>query len=179
MTTSTDICKQALASIGTRSSITSITDGSTEANYCLLLYAPLRDFLLREGDYDFAMTSVVPAAAAVGVPPPWSFIYTYPVTALRIRQAWSTTQPALDPKPIQWNIYTFAGVKYVVTRTSINALLITYAPVEDMFDAIFREAFVRLLGSALAFALENRIEASKKELEEAITFAGIANLRDS
>lgn len=179
MTTSLDICKQALASIGTRSSITSLTDGSPEANYCSLLYAPLRDFLLREGDYDFAMTSVVPVVAGVGVPPPWAFIYNYPATALRIRQVWSTLQAALDPKPIQWNIYSFSGVKYIVTRESINSVLITYAPIEDMFDAIFRESFVRLLGSALAFALENRIEASKKELEEAISFAGIANLRDS
>lgn len=179
MTTSVDICKQALASIGARSSITSLSDGSTEANYCSLLYAPLRDFLLREGDYDFAMTSVAPVAAAVGVPPPWTFIYNYPANAIRVRQVWSTTQAALDPRPYEWNIYTFNGIKYIVTHASINSVLITYPPVEDMFDAIFREAFVRLLGSGLAFALENRIEASKKELEEAISFAGIANLRDS
>jgi hypothetical protein len=43
---------------------------------------------------------------------------------------------------------------------------------------MFTEAYVRLLGSALAFSLQNRIEASKEKLNEALSFAGIANLRD-
>jgi hypothetical protein len=43
---------------------------------------------------------------------------------------------------------------------------------------MFTEAFVRMLASALAFALENRIEASREKLQQAIEFAGMASLRD-
>lgn len=178
MTTSLDICKQALAEIGTRTTISSLNDGSSEANYCTLLYAPLRDFLLREGDYDFAMKNSFPLAGpAISVP--WSFLYIYPSDAIRIRQLIPVTYTPLDPQPVEWNIYTLSANRYIATRTAISELLYTYAPLEDFFDAIFRESFVRLLASALAFALENRIEASDKELREAMSFAGIANLRDS
>jgi len=60
-----------------------------------------------------------------------------------------------------------------------TVIIYTFAPAESVFDAIFQESLVRLLSSGLAFALENRIEASDKTLREAISFAGIANLRDS
>lgn len=179
MVAAVDLCKQALAEIGTRSTITALNDGSTEANYCLLLYAPLRDFMLREGDYDFAMRSAPTVVPATTPPVPWSFIYTYPADAIRIRQLIPSIWTPLDPKPIEWNILTFTTSKYIVANQSSAAMLYTYAPLEDHFDPIFRESFVRLLSSSLAFALSNRIEASDKTLKEALTFAGIANLRDS
>lgn len=178
MATSLDLCKEALAWTGTRSTITSLSDGSTEANYCTLLYNPLRDFLLREGDYDFSLKRVVPTAAAVSAIP-WTAAYVYPTDALRIRACLPTNYVALDPRPIEWNIYNVSNVRYIVSKQAIGVLLYTFAPVEDMFDPIFRESLVRLLSSALSFALTNRIEASDKSLKEALTFAGIADLRDS
>jgi hypothetical protein len=57
MTSNVDITNRALAQIGSRSQITSMVDGSQEALYANLLYVDLRDFLLREGDYDFSMVS--------------------------------------------------------------------------------------------------------------------------
>ena len=49
---------------------------------------------------------------------------------------------------------------------------------EEFWDPIYQTAFVRMLASSLAFALENRIEASKLKMEEALGFAGIAKVRD-
>jgi len=178
MATSLDLCKQALASIGSRSTISALNDGSTEANYCTLLYAPLRDFLLREGDYDFAMKSVTAAASGVATAP-WIQSYTYPSGAIRIRQLIPTTYNPLDPRPVEWNIFNAAGVRHIVSKQTVSSILYTFGDVEAVMDSIFSESLVRLLGSGLAFALTNRIEASDKELKEAMTFAGIANLRDS
>ncbi len=172
-----DLTKRALAEIGTRSTITAMNDGSTEANYATLLYAPLRDFLLREGDYDFALKQAAAVAVSVQVIP-WTNSYSYPSDAIRIRQLIPASYNALDPRPVEWNIYNAANTRYIVTRQGIASILYTFPADEDAMDAIFSESFVRLLASGLSFALENRIEASDKALKEAMTFAGIANLRD-
>lgn len=179
MATSLDITKRALAQIGTRTTITSMTDTRPEAVYANLLYNSLRDFLLREGDYDFALRSDA-AVGATGAVTPWVFAYTYPSGALRIRQMVPSVYVALDPRPVEWNIYNDGGgTRKLLTREAMSRVIYTAAPsTEDVWDAIFEQAFTRLLGSALAFALQNRIEASKQKLEEALSFAGIANLRD-
>ena len=67
MASQLDIAREALAQIGTRSKIVSLTDGSAEAQYVNLLYGPIRDFLLREGDYDFSMVGAAPPDDASGV----------------------------------------------------------------------------------------------------------------
>lgn len=179
MTDSKDITNRALAQIGTRSQITSMTDGSAEALYANLLYNPLRDFLLREGDYAFSLKDDV-ATSVAGAVPPWTNAYTYPTDALRLRSLIPTVYDALDPLPIPFSIAVLGSVRLILTRESISRILYTKAPTsEDLWDSLFTESFTRLLGSALAFALENRIEASNVKLQEALSFAGIANLRDS
>ena len=50
--TQLDVAREALAQIGTRSKIASLDDGSAEAQYVNLLYAPIRDFLLVDSDYN-------------------------------------------------------------------------------------------------------------------------------
>lgn len=178
MPTQLDIAREALAQVGTRSKITSLTDGSAEAQYVNLLYNPIRDFLLVEGDYDFSMlaTLSVPSGSA---PIPWIYSYAYPTGALRIRQLIPSTFSILDPKPVEWNIYNQGGTRLVVARVPIIQIQYTAPVGEAVWDPMFEQSFVRMLASALAFALENRIEASKQKLEEALSFAGIANLRDA
>ena len=178
MTTQVDIANRALAQIGTRSQLTGSTINSAEsaeALYASLLYNPLLNFLLTEGDYDFAM-AIQGTVASLQVDP-WPFAYVYPVQALRVRQLLNAT-PTLDPRPFQWNIVNFGAAKRIVSMQAANRIIITIVPIEDLWDSIFTEAYTRLLASALAFATENRIEASKEKLAEAISFAGIANLRD-
>lgn len=178
MTSNVDITNRALAEIGTRSRISGMTDGSTEALYANILYNGLRDFLLREGDYDFALKEATLTTGG-SVVIPWSYSYTYPSDAIRIRQLIPTVYVALDPAPMEWNVSGGSGTRYILTNVSAAKAIYTYAPVEDLWDSIFTEAYVRLLGSALAFALQNRIEASQAKLNEALSFAGIADLRDS
>lgn len=175
--TQLDNTKRALAEIGTRTTISAMNDGSTEANYASLLYNPLRDFLLREGDYDWAngVESVVTLGAATF---PWTFAYQYPSGALRIRQVTPASVFTYDPQPFQWNVVAVGATRRIWTKALASHVIYTYGAPEDVWDPIFTEAFVRLLASALAFALENRIEASSAKLNEAISFAGIANLRD-
>jgi hypothetical protein len=181
MTTSVDVTNRALAQIGSRSQISSMTDGSTEALYANLLYVPLRNFLLYEGDYDWSMLQIPLVAMAGGPPPAWLFAYQYP-NIIRVRQVIPADYNPLDPHPVEWNVMATSlvpGVRQIVTRVAASSILATVEVLEDFWDSIFTEAYTRLLGSALAFALENRIEASKEKLSEALSFAGIANMRDS
>ena len=179
-----DLAKEALAQIGTRSKIVSLTDGSAEAQYINLLYAPIRDFLLTEGDYDWSMrTANLVVAGGPNPPPspPWNYGYVYPVDALRIRQLFPSNYSPSDPRPTQWTIGYDAGLGARVIYTLDSMLRAHYTSNfmgEEVWDAIFRQSFVRMLASALAFALENRIEASKLKLDEALGFAGIARTRD-
>ena len=178
MTTNIDLTNRALAQIGTRSQITSMTDGSQEALYANLLYNGLRDFLLREGDYEFASTPVVPTV--IGAPlPPWLYGYQYPVDCVRVKQLIPLGYNLLDPIPVEFNIANSANARAILTKTQVAFLVYTAnSVIEDHWDSMFTEAFVRMLASALAFALENRIEASREKLQQAIDFAGMASLKD-
>jgi hypothetical protein len=178
MTTDVDVTKRALAQIGTHSQIISMTDGSEEALYANLLYLPLKDFLLAEGDYDFSIVAVPLVVSGTSTDNPWTFAYNYPAGALRIRSLIPTVYDPFDPVSIEFNVVSFSGVRSILTKVSAAKSIQTYSAPEDVWDPIFTESFTRLLASALAFSIENRIEASKEKLSEALNFAGIANLRD-
>jgi hypothetical protein len=177
-----ELVNQALAVAGTRTQLTAVDTSTSEGSYAGLFYNPIRDFMLREGDYDWALAYVVPTISGV-VPNPWTYQYSYPPTALRIRQVIPAVYDPLDPQPIAWNVITTgpgAGAShFIITKEQLQGVVFTYAPHENFWDAIFREAFVRYLASCLIFALENRIEATREQMNAALEFAGLANMRDS
>jgi hypothetical protein len=179
MVSNVDMVNQTLAEIGSRSQITSMTDGSPEARYASLLYNALVGFLLREGDYDFALFPAVLTPSGLTPTSPWNFSYSYPSVAVRIRSLLPALFDPFDVHPVEFNIVNLLGARYIVTKEEAFGIFYTAPTTEDLWDPLFQEAFRRLLGSALAFALQNRIEASKEKLTEALNFAGIANLRES
>jgi hypothetical protein len=176
MTDQTTMANIALSKAATRSQVV-LTDTTQEAIYINLLYNPLRDFLLREGDYDWSLANDAAVEDGVGIAP-WVYRYQYPAAAVRVRQPIPLTYDALDPMPIEFNPVVLGSNRYVITKIAISRFIYTQAPAEEFWDAMFVQAFTDLLASALVFSLENRIEAKRELLQEAISFAGIANLRD-
>jgi hypothetical protein len=176
MTTSFDLANRALALAGTRSTISDFTS-TPEGLYCGLLYNDFRDFMLRQGDYDFSMavTGPTPTTAVPG----WAFAYQYPANCVRVRQLLPVLIDPFDPQPVQWNI--LAGVtQLIVTTLAISDIIITSnAVIETFWDSMFTDSFVRLLSSGVAMALENRLELHKTTINEALQFAAQANVRDS
>lgn len=94
----------ALAECGSRSTITALNDGSPEASYCSLYYAPVRDHALRAARWNFAKRTDTLALwkALPGTPenptpptlpgwlhsypaPPWLYSYTIPTDFLYAR----------------------------------------------------------------------------------------------
>jgi hypothetical protein len=176
MTTNVDITNRALAEAGSRSQIVSMTDGSTEAKYANLLYGMILDFMLREGDYDFSISGVTPTSSPPP-PPPWAFAYQYPLQSVRIRCLIPAIYNPLDPRPIEFNIFSDTVNRFIQTKEAISKMMITVRATEDTWDAMFTDSFVKMFGSSLSYALQNRVQASREKLQEAISFAGIANLR--
>ena len=102
MTSEADICNRALAAIGTRSQIASLTENSNEAINCNLLYHALRDELIRLAPWNCATNyqTLTLLLAAPGTPenpatggthwskgtqppPPWAYEYAYPSDCLK------------------------------------------------------------------------------------------------
>lgn len=97
------ICNRALASIGTRSTIASLTEDSNEAIACAQVYEATRDELLGMAFWNFARKTATATLikSAPGTPtntdtpaatwqtsypaPPWLFEYAYPFDCLQVR----------------------------------------------------------------------------------------------
>lgn len=102
MVAEVDIANRALSAIGTRSTISSLTEYSNEALQCNLLLEPLRDEILRLAPWNCATNTANLAliSAAPGTPenpttgtatwqkgqpyPPWAYEYAYPSDCLRV-----------------------------------------------------------------------------------------------
>jgi hypothetical protein len=98
-----DICNQALAGVGARSSIASLNENSNEARKCLLFYATTRDELLRAAQWNFArkqdyltLIKAAPGTPENPIPPlpawnpqicppqPWQYSYAVPANSVRV-----------------------------------------------------------------------------------------------
>lgn len=102
MASEVNICNRALQSIATRTQISSLTEGSVEANNCNLIYADTRDEVLSMAHWNFAkkfdylsllkqapgtpggLASATQWSAAFP-PPGWLYEYAYPSDAVSIR----------------------------------------------------------------------------------------------
>lgn len=105
MATEVSICNRALQSIGTRTSIAALTESSTEARNCNLIYADTRDEILGMAFWNFAkktgylgLLKSAPGTPSNTLttgnsglwiadypPPPWLYEYAYPADCLQMR----------------------------------------------------------------------------------------------
>lgn len=133
--TDTSICNRALAHIGTRSQIASLTENSPEARACNMFYEETRNEVLSMAYWNFANKTATlsvlkvapgtPGAASTNAtvwnntfpPPPWLYEYAYPddcIQMMRILAQFDTG---------------FTGVPIFTTATSIfPANFVGYGP---------------------------------------------------
>ena len=107
MPTVTDLCNQALATCGARSTIVTLNENSNEARYCRLFLDSTRDALQRAAQWNFCRTAayLTLLKSAPGTPeyklpipqngawnpqtmpcPPWLYSYLIPADSIRIWQ---------------------------------------------------------------------------------------------
>jgi hypothetical protein len=75
-----DICNLALAHLGNKAQVVSISpvDGSVEADYCARFYAIARDEIIEAGDWTFARTRMVLTLLATNPSATWDYAYQLP-----------------------------------------------------------------------------------------------------
>ena len=161
MPTVTDICNAAISHCGTRSKISSIGEGSAEANACLTHFALVRDATLRAFDWNFGRITT-PLAQLINPPARWSYKYALPTDCVRLRR--------LNDVPLLILPETFcelaadkdstgAYISVVLTDASPVSAIYT-ARVEDplRWDAGFVDAVTYGLGARVCFELTGKEE---------------------
>jgi hypothetical protein len=135
-----EIYNRALAEIGTRTSVASLTENSTEVKQANIAWPGVRDQLLRAANWNFARKTATMALlkAAPGTPenpdipansvwsniypaPPWMYEYAYPSDCLRMQKLipqWESNTGIVPPIfPVSLSTPTWwaqPGVRFVV-----------------------------------------------------------------
>lgn len=178
MPSQTDCLNDALGQIGA-ARITSIDDGSTNANHCLTFYPALRDSLLRGHFWNFA---IVWQELAQDVPAPtigYAYSYELPPNMLRIKDYAGGN--ATVPTSLLW----WPGMRYVQNykiegsklRSNDGQAFIQYVERKenpDEWDSMFYQAVATMLASKLAMAIRKDPKLSLALLQQAESFLSMA-----
>lgn len=187
--TSVIVVNSALEQIASQTTISSLADGSPEADAANIVYAPTVQLLLRELDPDFARKTAALALSTSGPTVPWAFEYTYPTDCVRLRQVrppgsgTGALSDPNDPVPVRANV-AFNGdisspAKVILTNQA-NALAVYTSSLvtEAIWDSVFTDAVVRRLANPLAMALSGRPDFAEKILMQSAQMAQTAEAVD-
>jgi len=119
-TADVNLCNQALARLGKKSTISDITEDSNEANYCNLFFDTLRKLVLEKDQFGFATKYRTPSD--LGSPPEDVFLYQYawPSDALEI----VALNPAQTTRP-EFEVAYIDSQKSILTQEEITLLKYT------------------------------------------------------
>ncbi|HLX18467.1 MAG TPA: hypothetical protein VKS24_25040 [Bradyrhizobium sp.] len=167
-----DICNQALRAAGSRKRIGSIYDGSPEARACLDFYGQVRDEVLQEQDWPFAMREAALTSASPAPPWPWIAEYIYPSDALRIhyvQPSQSQVPDPFDPQAVQFQDFNDPRIPGLALLCSLPAtpsppIAIYVGRVTNPSQWLpeFTNTFIARLGAKIALSLSQNIDVSKQ-----------------
>jgi hypothetical protein len=180
MPSQTDCLNDALGQIGS-ARITSIDDGSTNANHCLTFYPALRDSMLRGHFWNFAL---VWQQLAQDVPAPtigYAYSYELPPNMLRLKDYAGALPTSTTFTSLLWA----PGVRFVQNykiegsklRTNDGQAFIQFIERKenpDEWDAMFYQAVATMLASKLAMAIRKDPKLSMALLQQAESFLSMA-----
>lgn len=187
MATSTDIVNQAILLIGdNQEPVTGVApdfDDSEAGRVASVLYYPCVATVARQFAWDFQRAYAPLAASGNAAPDGWAYEYLYPESAVQI---WQVKPPIADPNnpsPENWLVgnalVSNVQRKVIWSNTAGAVAVFGNLPREDIWDAGFREAVVRLLASEMADALAGKPDTAQRHLESGGAFSNIAQGRDS
>ena len=186
MTTSNDIANQAIVAMGgNQPAVVGNApnfDNSTAGKALAKIYTPCVQTVMREWEWNFSRNTIALVPTGNVAPFPWTQEESYPPNGI---QVWELAPAVLadpnNPLPTTWEIANavVGGVQKRVIHTSLANAIVIYNnnPSEDTWDALFREAVVRLLASELAIAIAGKPETSQLMLESGSAFESLAEQR--
>ena len=157
MPSQTDCLNDALGQIGA-ATVTAIDDGSTNANFCLTFYPPLRDSLLRSHHWNFAMKRVELALDVTAPLFEFAYAYTLPSDLLKLVEYVGSNSTSIYVTNQDWRyqykpFYKVEGRKLYSNdgRALIRYLRRVENP--DEWDAMFYQGMTQSLASKLVLAI--------------------------
>ena len=164
MASEVDICNLALSHIGTKSTISALSEQSNEARQCNIHYAKARDFVLRIHPWGFA--EKILALALLSDPPPnWLFKYQYPTDCVTGIEVLPEDKTVELPIPYKLGIASDLNSKVILTDRE-DAYFRYTARVTNA--TLFDDAFVQALSWYLASQLALPLTGAKAIRNEAI-----------
>lgn len=173
MVSQVDICNEALVELSCNP-ITSLTQGTVEANTCSLLYTNTLTQMLMSNFWRFAKTRVELAA---GPPPIFGGLQSYPLPADFLKvytpdQGWNLANR-------DWKIEGRNLITYY--KPPLHLIYVSNVTNTELFDPLFARSFSLYLASKMARPLAQSTElkaALYKEFQETIKFAKQCNAID-
>ncbi len=184
--TSNDVANQALQDLGGNMPAVlgqaPTFDNSTAGKALQKLYVPTVQTVAKQFGWDFARCSVALALSGNAAPLGYSFEYIYPTNGVEV---WQLMPAAIadenNPLPINWNVgnAVVAGTQTKVLWSNLASAQAIYnnVPQENTWDALFREAVVRLLTSVLAMAIAGKPDVAEAYLSSGAAFESIGETR--
>jgi hypothetical protein len=154
------ICNLALSRLGTRATIASLDESSTEARICKANYADCRDTLLRDFDWNFARRVETLALRIEAPPSGWSYVYSVPNKCARFRGIWSGPRPI--GAPVDWAIGSVADssgndvVAVFTNQSQADGWYTRIVENSELFSAGFVKALSWRLAEAIALPITTR-----------------------
>ena len=184
---SNQIANQAIALIGdNQPAVTGQApnfDSSTAGIALRRLYGPCIATVGRQFAWDMARNTVALTLSGNTPPWPWSFEYLYPPNGIELWQIHPNNLGDVNnPLPYNWNVANavVAGQQQRVIWSNLADAYATYNnnPNENTWDALFREAVVRLLASELAMAVAGKPDIAEALLQSGAAFGNIGETRE-
>jgi len=162
MPTDVDIANMALSRLGTRATIASLTENSTEARAISTWYTAIRDDLLRAADWNFSRVYL--SLATSGTPPDrWAYSYAYPSDCLKI---WSFDigLPAyMQTIPPLYEVASDGTDRLIYTNLSPATAVYCQRVLDpNRMDPDFVTAFAVALAAAVALPITQKADTAAR-----------------
>lgn len=173
MPSETDCLNDSLMMIGA-AKITSIDDGSTNANACKIFYPSLRDSLIRSHHWNFALTRVELALDVAAPEFGFAYAYTLPPDNLKVLDyggaapSTATFPYALWPGSRYRPYYKIESGKLLSNDGQAWILYLRRVTNPDEWDALFYQVVATQLASKLAAAIPKDMKKASELLSQAV-----------
>lgn len=190
MASDVDICRAALAALGTRQTITSIDEKSTEARACKAWYDLTLDGLQRSADFNFTRRKVALAQVDEDAPDGWRYSYSVPAQCLKVHVLSASMITYIPPVndaikqlkiiPVDYEVAAVdSGGRIYCNLSPVYCVFAQRVTTVDSWDVGFRNAMVMSLAAAIAFPITQKssiatvlAQKAKDALSEALASDG-------
>ena len=167
------ICNVALSRIGHKRTITSLVEGTVEANACNVHYEQTRDLVLEAFDWPFARKRATLALLAGEGNDDWDFAYQLPDDCIAPRAIWNGSRTEGDATTVFGVESNSAGTARIILADEEDAILkytsrITVVPA---YSASFVDALAWKLAAELVLSIPSKptlYPVASKEYEKAL-----------